>query len=310
MYRAGLHFTSTESTLRVYPDGVSALTLHIGGVNDYFGGARNVPDGLFLRLVKVDGTEGNFGEALLIPGFEGMAQAVYGATILCDRPLGPSNYLTVSLCRADGSEVAQLKYMLDIYSSTSGVWPTPEATQAVLTIPPVMPTPTPTPQPTFVPDATIPPRSHAIGWEPFHLGHYLGEDFSLTNAELRLYPEGYSALTVQFRYADELPEGAVLKLYRVSGVEDDYGQAPLTRSEDGQYSADIFFNRYFPFLEYIALEVLDPEGNQLLNLLLNVNRNHYPQSSWPKAEPITNTVITTPSPTGDVDPPHFVWQNS
>lgn len=309
MHRVGMYFSSPEATLRVYPNGVSALTILVGQVNDYFFGARNVPDGLFLRLTKVDGTEGNFGEAPLIPGFEGKAQGMYGAVILCDRPLGPSNYLTVALCNPDGSEITQLKYVLDIFSSTDGTWPKPDATPPVPTIPPVMPTPTPTPRPAFGPDATEPPRDLAIGWEPFQLSHYLGEDFSLTDAQLRLYPDGFSVLTVQFRYEKDLPDGSVLDLYRVSGVENSYGQALITRGEDHQYTAVIFCNQHFPFLEYIALHVLDPDGNQLLNLLLHVKPHHYPQSTWPKVAPITNTIISTPAPTEQVDPPHFVWDS-
>lgn len=290
----------------MYSNGTSDLSLHFTSRDfDYA-----LPDGAFLRVTRVNGVEGNFSQGSITQLSRSRTwNSEFSAAISFDRAFEKSEYMTVAICYADGSELSQLKLKLSRFTSADDTWPTPVSTPPVPTIPPVQPTPSPTPRGPLDPSTTEPPHDTAIGWEPFELQEYL-EGLTISDAWLRLYQEGFSVLTVQFSYEGDIPEGSTMALFRISGVEDDYGRGLITRNDDGSCTAQIFCNRHFPFLSNIAVKVCNREGEQLFRALLSVKRNHYPQESWPEVDKITNYPYTgQPAHTSTPVPPGYGYDH-
>lgn len=285
--------TCEEAVLTVYDNGTSEMTICFTHTNN-----RNYtpPDGAFLRLTKVDGQEGNYGQAPVTVVSKGKNLCTeMSATIPFDRAFGKAEFITVSYCRSDGKEQYALKFQLKDFDSADGKWPEPEFTPEVPTIPPVKPTPTPTPRPTLIPGATEPPQEKA----EFSVNYVLREatkHFVDLSAVLRVYDE-MSALTVQFRYEKEIAGGTVMRMTMADGRMGYYGEGPIITLADGTHQATILFNQQVGPLTNFNLEAYAP-GEQLRSFKAFYKQKGNRPDGWSEMDPIgTTQPAATPTPT-------------
>ena len=300
-------FISAEATLQVFDNGTSQLRLQF---KYSYGQYEKLPRDAIIRLTKVDGTEGYYGQASIVfDGENGTANCVFSATLPLDRSFGETKFMTVAICDPDGTEFRRLKYVLKDYESPDDTWPAPESTPAVPTIPPVSPTPTPTPRPTLVPGATEPPQDTALMAISFKMREYT-DKYTEKGATLRVY-EDMSALTVRFQYGKDIPEGTVFRLSTVDGKLGLYGEAMISEpDEQGVRQAVLLFNQQVGPLNNINLEAFAPGQQKRLFKAFYKRSGHSP-AGWDKMAPIgtippaTITPAPTPSamPAADGSPP-------
>jgi hypothetical protein len=83
----------------VYSNGTSDLSLHFTSRDfDYA-----LPDGAFLRVTRVNGVEGNFGQGNITQLSRSRTwNSEFSAAISFDRAFEKSEYMTVANCYADG----------------------------------------------------------------------------------------------------------------------------------------------------------------------------------------------------------------
>lgn len=266
-------YTHRGATLEVYGNDLSVLTL-------YFRTSKTLPDGAFFRLTKVDGVEGNYGEGLIGPALvEEGEKNLLGATLLIDRALGKSDRLVVLCCAADGSEFMRISFTLDKYTSEDGLWPEPESTPALPTIPPIQPTPSPTPRPTLAPDATEPPQDSALYSVSYKASEYR-EGYTHKDCKLRIYSDNLSVMTMRFTYEKDIPDGTVARIVRVDGVAGSYAEATVTRLEDGMVQCAFYFNQAVGNMEHFTVDLITPDGTRLLHLFYYLSQSVYPPTEW------------------------------
>lgn len=286
-------FIHKDATLRVYSDGRSEMILHF--IND---GARsyNARDDFFIRLIKVDGVEGNYGQAPLVLTGEGNSyNNDFSATVPFDRAFGKSKTLIFALCRGDGKELERLKYKLDTFTSDNNKWPEPENTPPIPTIPPVKATPTPTPKPTFAPDTTEPPQDTALVTVAFRLREPTA-NFTGKSARLRIFDE-MSVLTLEFTYTKELPEGSTIRMTVLDARKGYYGEGSIVRQSDGTYKATIFYPQQVGYFRHFDLEAYAP-GATTRSFKVSYNLHSSTSSLWTEFDPITpRQPAATPTPT-------------
>ena len=293
-------FISEEATLQVFDNGTSQLQLQF---KYSYGQYEKLPKDAIIRLIKVDGTEGYYGQASIIfDGENGTPNCVFSATIPLDRALGETKFMTIAICDPDGTEFRRLKYVLKDFESPDGKWPAPESTPEVPTIPPVSPTPTPTPRPTLMPDTTEPPQDTALMAISFKLREY-ADKYTEKGATLRIY-EDMSALTVRFQYGKDIPEGTVFRLSTVDGKLGLYGEALISEpDEQGIRQAVMLFNQQVGPLNNINLEAYAPGEQHRLFKAFYKRSGHSPDG-WDKMDPIGTIppVSMTPAPTPSAMP--------
>jgi len=284
-------FSSKQAVMSVYSNGTSEMTVQF----TYSAGWHyDLPDGAFLRLTKVDGVEGNFGQAPVISLSEGENKRDFSATIPFDRAFGKCEYINFSLCRADGEEVILFKFKLNRFDSADGKWPTPDSTPPVPTIPPVQPTPTPTPRPTLAPDATEPPQDSALFSVKYKLREYTA-NLTEMSAVLRVYEE-MSSLTVQFKYAKEIAEGTTMRFVMADGKQGLFGEVPIMTLEDGTRQVTYLFNQQVGTLNMFNLEAYAP-GAQIRAFKAWYKINGRTPTEWSKMDSIsTMPPVVTPMP--------------
>lgn len=287
---------SEEATLQVLDNGTSQMQVQFKYAPSLY---EKLPKDAIIRLIKVDGTEGFYGQASIVfHGENGTANCVFSATILLDRTFGETKFMTVAVCDPDGTEFRRLKYVLKDYDAANGTWPAPESTPEVPTIPPVSPTPTPTPRPTLVPGATEPPQDTALLTIPFKMREYT-DKYTEKGAALRIY-EDMSALTVQFQYGKDIPEGTIFRLSTVDGKLGLYGEALISApDEQGIRQAVILFNQQVGPLNNINLEAFAPGEQHRLFKAFYKRSGHAPVG-WDKMDPIgtipPSTITPAPTP--------------
>ncbi len=291
---------SEEATLQVLDNGTSQMQLQFKYSPYQY---EALPKDAIIRLIKVDGTEGFYGQASIVfHGENGTANCVFSATIPLDRTFGETKFMTVAVCDPDGTEFRRLKYVLKDYDAANGTWPAPESTPEVPTIPPVSPTPTPTPRPTLVPGATEPPQDTAVLTIPFKMREYT-DKYTEKGATLRIY-EDMSALTVRFQYGKNIPEGTIFRLSTVDGKLGLYGEALISApDEQGIRQAVLLFNQQVGPLTNINLEAYAPGQQQRLFKAFYKRSGHAPVG-WDKMDPIGTIppVSMTPEPTPSATP--------
>jgi len=288
-------FASKEATLRVYSDGTSEMTMVFVNAGGY---RFDMPEDAFIRLIKADGVEGNFGQApLVLTGENNSAKSQFSAVIPLDRAFGKTGFMTFAICRPDGKVLQQLKYNLVEFDSADGKWPAPESTPAVPTIPPVSPTPTPTPRPTLVPGTTEPPRDSAVLTVKYTLREFTNS-FTEKEAILRIY-EDMSALTVRFVYDKEIEAGSVMRMTMANGRLGFYGEGLISAPDaQGVREATIFFNQQVGPTGYINLEAYAP-GSQVRSFKAFYKPPRYDPEGWAKMKPV---VTVPPVPTATPAP--------
>ena len=182
-------------------------------LNMYFREGDGYPEGTIMRITKVNGAEGNFGEAAISRDktLSGAPADLLSAHIRSDM-LGDGIYSATIQCIAPDGEVL---YSLTLGDMISEVRPNPND-------------PTHTPAPTAQPTATPGPEtvlqdiSLSIQDKPTKYSHY--------NARLKVLQERFEML-VRFRYHDPLPDDTVLRLTAIDGIPGDYSEAPVLKTE-------------------------------------------------------------------------------
>ena len=182
-------------------------------LNMYFREGDGYPEGTIMRITKVNGAEGNFGEAAISRDktLSGAPADLLGAHIRSEM-LGDVIYSATIQCIAPDGEVL---YSLTLGDMISEVRPNPND-------------PTHTPAPTAQPTATPGPEtvlqdiSLSIQDKPTKYSHY--------NARLKVLQERFEML-VRFRYHDPLPDDTVLRLTAIDGIPGDYSEAPVLNTE-------------------------------------------------------------------------------
>lgn len=259
--------------MQVYSDDTSNMTLQILYV---YGGNYELPEGTFLRLTKVDGVEGYYGEAPLthVETSE-RARYLYEASFTFDRAFAKAEYITFTAYQADGTELFPLKFVLDYFNSDSGTWPMPDTTPPVPTLPAP---PTPTPLPTLSPDTTEPPYNTAYVKCTYNLQDKVTK-YSHYNVTFRQYAD-FNTLNVFFFYKADLPEGAYMRVVSAGGLEGDYGEAVIgpanVEGTDPTLLNAKIFTRALPAAATLTVECCSSEGEVLFPLVFTVKDVSYP----------------------------------
>ena len=162
-----------------------------------------------MRITKVNGTEGNFGEAVIAPDktLSSAPADLLGAHIRSETLGDVINSATIQCIAPDGEVICTLT-LGDMFSE---VRPNPnEPTH----------TPVPTTRSTATPDAAQPLQSIALSIQdkPVKYSHY--------NAYLNFHVDQL-ILLARFRYHDPLPHGTNLRLTAVNGIPGTYAEAPI-----------------------------------------------------------------------------------
>ena len=180
----------------------------------YFREGDGYPEGTIMRITKVNGAEGNFGEAAISRDktLSGAPADLLSAHIRSDM-LGDGIYSATIQCIAPDGEVL---YSLTLGDMISEVRPDPNDPTH---------TPVPTTRSTATPDPAkaLQSISLSIQDKPVKYSHY--------NAFLHVYADQLSLLA-RFRYHDPLPDGTVLRLTAINGVPGEFGEAPVLASEN------------------------------------------------------------------------------
>ena len=285
--------------LQVLSNGTSEMTLDFLYV---YGGNYELPEGTFLRLTKVSGVEGNYGEAAITAN----SRYLYGADFTFDRAFAKAEYLTFTAYQADGSDLFTLKFVLDYFTSADNTWPTPESTPPVPTLPPVLPTPTPTPRPTLAPDVTEPPHESAL-YTVYYDNLEYREGYTAGDCTLRVYSDTLSAMTLSFTYDKALPEGTFARISRADGTEGNFAEAPITQAADGTQQCTLFFNQAVGNMEHFTLDVLLPDGTRQLHCFYGLKRGIYPPEEWydlPRLSAPPDAATPTPDLVSATEPPY------
>ena len=291
-----LRFVNQSTTLQVFDDGTSAVTLQFTHAPNY---VEPIPDEAMIRLTKVDGVEGDYGHATLVmQGENGHRDCVFSATIPLDRALGKSSFLTFMICKPDGTEKYRIKARLDAFDSDSGKWPTPDFTPALPTIPPVSPTPTPTPRPRLSADTTEPPQDAIVMTVPFQMREYTA-NYTEKSATLRIY-EDMSSLTVQFRYGKNIPEGTVFRMTMVDGRMGVFGEGEISAPDaQGNRTAVIFFSQQVGLMKNFNLEAYAPgQPERIFKAFYKLDKRagSYGPKGWSELPQLSTLRPTTPTP--------------
>lgn len=299
--RDTMNYTSEQAAMKVYSNGTSDISLLFtySARFDY-----TFPDGSFMRLIKADSVEGNFGQGdITVVAQSPTRLTQFSSTISFDRAFDKCEYLTFAICKADGSELHQLKYKLNKFDSADGKWPKPDSTPPVPTIPPVQPTPTPTPRPTLAPDATEPPQDSALFSVKYRLREYTA-DFTEMSAILRVYDE-MSSLSVQFKYAKEIAEGTTMRFSMADGKQGIFGEVPITTLADGTKQVTYLFNQQVGTLRKFNLDAYAPNAQvRSFKAWYTLNGRSTP-ADWGKMDPIATlppAATATPPAAGDAEP--------
>ena len=283
----------------MYSNGTSDLSLHFTSRDfDYA-----LPDGAFLRVTRVNGVEGNFSQGNITQLSRSRTwNSEFSAAISFDRAFEKSEYMTVAICYADGSELSQLKLKLSRFTSADDTWPTPESIPPVPTLPPISPTPTPTPRPTLAPNVTEPPYESALYTVHFSSPDY-HEGYTPKDCILRIYSDDLSVLTLRFAYDKELPEGTVARISYVGGIPGNYAEAVVTHQEDGTQQCVFFFNQAAGYMEYFSWNLVAPDDTVVFSHRCSLSRDIPPPDAWHKIPPLSPlipaaTATPTPLPAG------------
>lgn len=190
-------------------DGFSYLNL-------YFREGEGYPEGAIMRITNINGEDGNFGEAAILPetGLSNAPADLLGVHIRSEA-LGEELYSATIQCITPDGEVIVTLTLGDV---TSVVRPNPNEPTY---------TPSPTTRPTATPDPAKALQSITLSIQdkPVKYSHY--------NAFLNVYTDQL-ILLARFRYHDPLPHGTNLRLTAINGVPGDYGEAPILAVENHQ----------------------------------------------------------------------------
>ena len=212
-----------------------------------FAWAEELPEGAILRITRINGIDGNYGEAPIQSTDDGQALS---AIIRHDDQIGYFEYLSASAIAPDGSTIFSLNFSQDRILFGDYEWRQME------------------------PIADSPDVPIQI---PYYQREYHAK-YDAEDTRLQVNPDGTSTLTVRFRYADELPKGAVLRLTRVDGTDANFGEALITPStQEGILTAVFHFGQQVGYTQYFTLQGCAPDGSQLFEIYYELNRyQHYP----------------------------------
>lgn len=291
-----LRFVNQSTTLQVFDDGTSAVSLQFTHAPHY---VEPIPEEAIIRLLKVDGVEGDFGSApLVFNGKNGHRDCVFTATIPLDRALGKSTLLTFMICKPDGTQKYRIKARLDDFDSASGKWPMPESTPPLHTIPPVAPTATPTPRPRLSADATEPPQDTVQLTVPFQMREYTAS-YIEKGATLRIY-EDMSVLTIQFQYEKDVPEGTVFRMTMVDGRMGIFGEGEISAPDaQGNRTAVILFSQQVGLMKNFNLEAYAPgQPKRLFKAFYTLDKRagKYGPQGWSDMPQLSTLRPATPTP--------------
>lgn len=315
--RSTTGFISENAVLRVYADGTSEAELHFNLSET--GNLSSVPEDALIRLIRVSGVDGYYGESKVITKEEytGRLKHFY-AIVPIDRALAQTKHMSFAICKPDGTEKKQLRYELVDFTSANGKWPKPDTTPPVATIPPVKPTPTPTPRPTLEPGATEPPQDTAVLSANFKLREST-KNFTELGAVLRVYEE-MSALTVQFKYSKEIADGTVMRMTMADSKKGYFGEGKIVTLADGTRQATLLFNQQVGRIDRFNLEAFAP-GAQIRAFKAFYKLSGRAPAGWsdmdviattrpaqpPAPTPLPADVTPTPAPT---EPPQKLRTSS
>lgn len=292
--RSTTGFVNESAVLRVYDNGTSEAELHFNFSNSY--NPHDVPEEALIRLIRVSGVDGYYGEGKVITKEEYTGkQKHFYAIVPIDRALDKTKFMSFAICKPDGTEKKQLKYELVDFTSANGKWPKPDATPPVATIPPVKPTPTPTPRPTLEPGATEPPQDTAVLSANFKLREST-KNFTELGAVLRVYEE-MSALTVQFKYSKEFADGTAMRMTMADSRKGYFGEGQIVTLADGTQQAILLFNQQVGRIDQFNLEAFEP-GAQNRTFKAFYKLSGRAPAGWADMDAVSTTrPAETPAPT-------------
>ena len=288
------HFTLKRANHIRYDADLSVLQLQ-------FLYDAELPAKAWIRITNREYTEGNFGEAQIERGEDGLLTA----TIVTDQLQGSLRAYRLKCIDENGKEL----FYADFYPRLSSYWDGgTEVTMARTFLPTATPEPTDMPAPTATVAPTADPSASATPapTEPPYKEAYSKRKFLPTdkvkkyanyNTTLRRYEE-FDVLTVTFRYSEKLPEGTTLRLVRVDTLLDDFGAALILPAElDGAgsdlLSAKIVSDRIPLNCASLRLEAVTPEGDVLFQA------DYYPDVkgySADQARDFLDAPLETPAP--------------
>ncbi len=177
-------------------------------LNMYFREGNGYPEGSIMRITKINGDEGQFGEALIARDatVNNAPSDLLGAHIRSEALAEPLYSATIQCIAPDGTVI----HTLTLGEMYSEVHPNPYSPTY---------TPAPTTRPTATPDPAKALQSITLSIQekPVKYSHY--------NAFLNVYQEQLELL-VRFRYHDPLPHGTNLRLTAIDDIPGNYGEAP------------------------------------------------------------------------------------
>lgn len=234
------NYTHHDSTLYVYPEQLTILETS-------FTWAEEIPEGSTLRITRINGINGNYGEA---PIQSAEDEKSLSAVIRYDAQLGYFDYLDVTAFAPDGTKLFTITYAQHRILFGDYEWRQMEP----------------------IADSPDVPIQIPYSQREYHA------KYSNERTVLHVDPDATSTLTVRFRYADALPEGAMLRLTRVDGTDANFGEALITPStEEGILTAVFHFDQQVGYTQYFTLQGCAPDGSQLFETYYELNRyQHYP----------------------------------
>lgn len=178
-------------------------------LNMYFREGNGYPEGSIMRITKINGDEGQFGEALIARDatVNNAPSDLLGAHIRSEALADPLYSATIQCIAPDGTVI----HTLTLGEMYSEVHPNPYSPTY---------TPAPTTRPTATPDPAKALQSITLSIQdkPVKYSHY--------NAFLNFYTDQL-ILLARFRYHDPLPHGTNLRLTAINGVPGNYGEATI-----------------------------------------------------------------------------------
>ncbi len=235
------NYTHQDYTLYVYPDQLTQLDAR-------FAWTKPLPEGTVLRLIRINGLNGDYGEAPIQTSADGKT---YSALISYDGQVGYFDYLKVAAIAPDESTVFSLNYQMSHVLFGKSEWMEMD-------------------------------RITDSNDLPFQVRFRQQKSKALVEqeiAELEVNPDDTSTLTFRFRYADELPEGALVRMTRVDGTDGHYGEAQiLPTAREDLLEAVLHFDQQVGHMEYFTLQGLSPDGT----LLFETSHQLYSDLEYPK----------------------------
>ena len=216
-----------SATFRAYT-GVNAIAVD-------FGYNAALPEGTYLRIVKRNGTAGDYGQAAITTADDGVLSAriatpsiglqdLYTMTLAC---IDPATEKTLFEFTLQGREMADVNDSKGRPISPRPTAPPPPTVYTHKGADTVTPAATQTPAATVsTPARTEPPQDLATYYNTLTISQK-ERKYSNYSANFRLYGK-MGFVTIHFRYHDPLPETAVMRIVTIDGESGHFGEASVS----------------------------------------------------------------------------------